>query len=136
VLVCSERRVLLVGCWWLVCSERKVLVAAKRAKGCVTVAVPLGREAMPAPRSRQQLCSSSPNLASCRQCRQNPTPSRTPGPRTAVRTGHSVWNAKIQQFQLRGQESDPGYLTSVLLLLSRTSVRSCLPFARSNATFS
>jgi hypothetical protein len=27
VLVCSERRVLLTGCWWLVCSERKVLLA-------------------------------------------------------------------------------------------------------------
>jgi hypothetical protein len=27
VLVCSERKVLLVGCWWLVCSERKVLLA-------------------------------------------------------------------------------------------------------------
>jgi hypothetical protein len=24
---CSERKVLLVGCWWLVCSERKVLQA-------------------------------------------------------------------------------------------------------------
>jgi hypothetical protein len=27
VLVCSERIVLLAGCWWLVCSERKVLLA-------------------------------------------------------------------------------------------------------------
>jgi hypothetical protein len=27
VLVCSERRVLLAGCWWLVCAERKVLLA-------------------------------------------------------------------------------------------------------------
>jgi hypothetical protein len=27
VLVCSERRILLAGCWWLVCSERKVLLA-------------------------------------------------------------------------------------------------------------
>jgi hypothetical protein len=27
VLVCSERRVLLAGCWWLVCCERKVLLA-------------------------------------------------------------------------------------------------------------
>jgi hypothetical protein len=27
VLVCSERRVLLAGYWWLVCSERKVLLA-------------------------------------------------------------------------------------------------------------
>jgi hypothetical protein len=27
VLICSERRVLLSGCWWLVCSERKVLLA-------------------------------------------------------------------------------------------------------------
>jgi hypothetical protein len=27
VLICSERKVLLAGCWWLVCSERKVLVA-------------------------------------------------------------------------------------------------------------
>jgi hypothetical protein len=25
VLVCSERKVILVGCWWMVCSERKVL---------------------------------------------------------------------------------------------------------------
>jgi hypothetical protein len=27
VLVCSERRVLLAGCWWLVCCERKILLA-------------------------------------------------------------------------------------------------------------
>jgi hypothetical protein len=27
VLICSERKVLLAGCWWLVCSERKVLLA-------------------------------------------------------------------------------------------------------------
>jgi hypothetical protein len=27
VLVCSERKVLLAGCWWLVCSERKILLA-------------------------------------------------------------------------------------------------------------
>jgi hypothetical protein len=27
VLVCSERKVLLAGCWWLVCCERKVLLA-------------------------------------------------------------------------------------------------------------
>jgi hypothetical protein len=27
VLICSERKVLLAGCWWLVCSERKMLVA-------------------------------------------------------------------------------------------------------------
>jgi hypothetical protein len=27
VLVCSERRVLLAGYWWLICSERKVLLA-------------------------------------------------------------------------------------------------------------
>jgi hypothetical protein len=27
VLVCSERKVLLSGCWWLVCSERKVSLA-------------------------------------------------------------------------------------------------------------
>jgi hypothetical protein len=26
MLVCSEIKVLLVGCWWLVCSERKVLL--------------------------------------------------------------------------------------------------------------
>jgi hypothetical protein len=26
VLVCSERKVLLAGCWWLICSEREVLV--------------------------------------------------------------------------------------------------------------
>jgi hypothetical protein len=24
VLICSERKILLTGCWWLVCSERKV----------------------------------------------------------------------------------------------------------------
>jgi hypothetical protein len=29
VLVCSERRVPLAGCWWLVCSERRVLLADK-----------------------------------------------------------------------------------------------------------
>jgi hypothetical protein len=23
VLICSERKVLLAGCWWLICSERK-----------------------------------------------------------------------------------------------------------------
>jgi hypothetical protein len=28
VLICSERKVLLAGCWWLVCSERKVLLAS------------------------------------------------------------------------------------------------------------
>jgi hypothetical protein len=27
VLVCSERKVLLAGCWWLICCERKVLLA-------------------------------------------------------------------------------------------------------------
>jgi hypothetical protein len=27
VLICSERKVLLSGCWWLVCFERKVLLA-------------------------------------------------------------------------------------------------------------
>jgi hypothetical protein len=27
VLVCSERKILLAGCWWLVCSERKVPLA-------------------------------------------------------------------------------------------------------------
>jgi hypothetical protein len=32
VLVCSERKVLMVGCWWLVCSERKVLLAGVDAK--------------------------------------------------------------------------------------------------------
>jgi hypothetical protein len=31
VLVCSERRVLLAGCWWLVCSERKVRLAGGQA---------------------------------------------------------------------------------------------------------
>jgi hypothetical protein len=30
VLICSERKVLLAGCWWLVCSERKVLLAGGR----------------------------------------------------------------------------------------------------------
>jgi hypothetical protein len=29
MLICSERKVLLAGCWWLVCSERKVLLADK-----------------------------------------------------------------------------------------------------------
>jgi hypothetical protein len=29
VLVCSERKVLLAGCWWLVCSERKILLTDK-----------------------------------------------------------------------------------------------------------
>jgi hypothetical protein len=27
MLICSERKVLLAGCWWLICSERKVLLA-------------------------------------------------------------------------------------------------------------
>jgi hypothetical protein len=27
VLICSERKVLLDGCWWLICSERKILLA-------------------------------------------------------------------------------------------------------------
>jgi hypothetical protein len=27
ILVCSDRKVLLAGCWWLVCCERKVLLA-------------------------------------------------------------------------------------------------------------
>jgi hypothetical protein len=27
VLVCSERKVLPTGCWWLIYSERKVLLA-------------------------------------------------------------------------------------------------------------
>jgi hypothetical protein len=27
VMVCSERRVMLAGCWWLVCCERKILLA-------------------------------------------------------------------------------------------------------------
>jgi hypothetical protein len=27
MLVCSERKVLLAGCWWLICSERKALLA-------------------------------------------------------------------------------------------------------------
>jgi hypothetical protein len=27
MLIYSERKVLLVDCWWLVCSERKVLLA-------------------------------------------------------------------------------------------------------------
>jgi hypothetical protein len=31
VLIYSERKVLLVGCWWLVCSERKVPVAQANA---------------------------------------------------------------------------------------------------------
>jgi hypothetical protein len=42
VLVCSERKVLLAGCWWLVCSERKVLLAGGwfvlREKYCWLVA--------------------------------------------------------------------------------------------------
>jgi hypothetical protein len=28
VLICSERKVLSAGCWWLICSERKVLLAS------------------------------------------------------------------------------------------------------------
>jgi hypothetical protein len=28
MLVCSEIKELLAGCWWLVCSERKVLMAS------------------------------------------------------------------------------------------------------------
>jgi hypothetical protein len=27
VRVCSERKILLAGCWWLICCERKVLLA-------------------------------------------------------------------------------------------------------------
>jgi hypothetical protein len=27
MLVCSERKVLLAGRWWLICSERKILLA-------------------------------------------------------------------------------------------------------------
>jgi hypothetical protein len=27
MLVCSVRKLLLAGCWWLICSERKVLLA-------------------------------------------------------------------------------------------------------------
>jgi hypothetical protein len=27
VLVCSEGKVLLAGCWWLVCCEKKLLLA-------------------------------------------------------------------------------------------------------------
>jgi hypothetical protein len=27
VLIYSERKVLLAGCWWLICSERKVLLS-------------------------------------------------------------------------------------------------------------
>jgi hypothetical protein len=27
ILICSERKVLLAGCWWLICSEGKVLLA-------------------------------------------------------------------------------------------------------------
>jgi hypothetical protein len=27
VLICSERKVLLAGCWWLVCSEMKLLLS-------------------------------------------------------------------------------------------------------------
>jgi hypothetical protein len=26
VLVCSKRKVLLAGCWWLICSERKIVL--------------------------------------------------------------------------------------------------------------
>jgi hypothetical protein len=35
VLICSERKILLAGTWWLLCSERKVLVADKPSEqGC------------------------------------------------------------------------------------------------------
>jgi hypothetical protein len=27
MLICSERKILLAGCWWLICSKRKVLLA-------------------------------------------------------------------------------------------------------------
>jgi hypothetical protein len=27
VLISSERKILLAGCWWLICSKRKVLLA-------------------------------------------------------------------------------------------------------------
>jgi hypothetical protein len=27
VLICSKRKVLLAGCWWLICFERKVLLS-------------------------------------------------------------------------------------------------------------
>jgi hypothetical protein len=36
VLVRSERKVLLTGCWWLVCSKRKVLMADKPNEQGVT----------------------------------------------------------------------------------------------------
>jgi hypothetical protein len=26
MLICSERKILPTGCWWLICSERKVLL--------------------------------------------------------------------------------------------------------------
>jgi hypothetical protein len=35
VLIYSERKVLLAGCWWLVCFERKVLVADKPSEQVV-----------------------------------------------------------------------------------------------------
>jgi hypothetical protein len=41
VLICSERKVLLAGCWWLVCCERKVLwwlISQAREKYCWLVA--------------------------------------------------------------------------------------------------
>jgi hypothetical protein len=45
VLVCSERKVLLAGCWWLVCYERKVLVADKPSEQSVKVLCPMASAA-------------------------------------------------------------------------------------------
>jgi hypothetical protein len=42
VLVCSERKVLLAGCWWLVCSERKVLLAGKPSEQGAYVTISYG----------------------------------------------------------------------------------------------
>jgi hypothetical protein len=47
VLICSERKVLLAGCWWLVCCERKLLlagithIAARTWLNCVSCLSPL-----------------------------------------------------------------------------------------------
>jgi hypothetical protein len=39
VLVCSERKVPMAGCWWLVCCERKVLLAVSQANRTAQVDV-------------------------------------------------------------------------------------------------
>jgi hypothetical protein len=33
MLICSERKILLTGCWWFVCSESKVLLDKPNEQG-------------------------------------------------------------------------------------------------------